>query len=51
MVAVPVDGSADILCDNKAVVKNVTMPESTLRKKHTAIAYHRVHEAVAADMI
>ena len=35
-------------CDNEAVYKNCSMPESTLRKKHHSIAYHRAREAVAA---
>lgn len=32
-------------------VKNSTRPESTLKKKHNAVAYHRVREAQAADII
>jgi hypothetical protein len=35
-------------CDNEAVVKNINAPESTLKKKHVAICYHRCREAVAA---
>jgi hypothetical protein len=34
-----------------SVVMNTTRPESTLKKKHNAIAYHRVREAVAAGII
>ena len=30
---------------------NTTRPESTLKKKHNAIAYHRVCKAVAAGII
>ena len=30
------------------MVNNSTRPESALKKKHNAIAYHRVREAVAA---
>jgi hypothetical protein len=33
------------------VVKNVTIPESVLSKKHNAINYHAVREAVAADIL
>jgi phosphatidylserine decarboxylase len=29
----------------------MTLPSSTLKKKYNAIAYHRVHEAVAAKII
>ena len=37
-------------CDNAAVATN-TRPESTLKKKHAAINFHRVREAVAAGTI
>ena len=43
--------SADVFCNNKGVVRNTTAPESTLKKKHTAINYHRVREAVANGTI
>ncbi|MGH3056456.1 MAG: Ty1/Copia family ribonuclease HI, partial [Gaiellaceae bacterium] len=51
MMGVAIDGATNVFCDNEAVVKNTTAPESTLKKKHNAIAYHRVREAVAAEMI
>lgn len=51
MFGVPIDGKTEVLCDNESVVKNTTAPESTLKKKHTAIAYHRCREAVAAGVI
>ena len=41
----------NVFCDNEAVVKNSTKPKSTLKKKHNAIAYHRVREAQAAGII
>ena len=37
--------------DNKSVIMNATLPSSNLKKKHNAIAYHRVQEAVAARAI
>jgi hypothetical protein len=37
--------------DNMAVVLNTTVPSSQLKKKHNAIAYHRVREAVAGSII
>ena len=37
--------------DNEAVIKNTTLPSSTLKKKHNAIAYHKVREAVAAGIV
>ena len=51
MFGIPIDGATTVLCDNHAVVKNTSAPESTLKKKHNAINYHRCREAVAADMI
>jgi len=51
MFGIPIDGPASVLCDNESVVRNTSAPESTLKKKHTAIAYHRCREAVAADVI
>ena len=40
-----------LLVDNEAVVKNTTLPSSTLKKKPNAIAYHKVREAVAAGIV
>ena len=40
-----------IFCDNEAVYKNTVMPESTLKKKHHSIAYHRCRETVAAGTV
>ena len=51
MFGTPIDGPTNVYCDNEAVTKNVIYPESTLKKKHNSIAYHRVHEAVAAGTI
>lgn len=51
MFGIPIDGPAHVYCDNQGVVKNVTMPESVLSKKHNAINYHAVREAVAAGIL
>ena len=51
MFGVPIDGSANVYCDNEAVYQNTIVPESTLKKKHHSIAYHRCREAVAAKTI
>ena len=50
MMGIKVDGPTSLFCDNEAVVTNSTKPESTLKKKHNAIAYHRVREALAAGI-
>ena len=44
-------GPTNVFCDNEAVTKNCSIPESTLQKKHHSINYHRNREAVAAETI
>ena len=51
MFGVPIDGPANVYCDNEAVYKNTVLPESTLKKKHHSIAYHRCRQAVAAGVM
>jgi hypothetical protein len=51
MLGVPVDEPALMLGDNLSVVLNTTVPSSQLKKKHNAIAYHRIREAIAADIV
>ncbi len=41
----------DVFCDNMGVVKNTSVPESTLSKKHNSINYHVVREAAAAGIL
>ena len=48
MFGVTIDGSTDIFCDNEAVYKNASTPESQLRKKHHSISYHMIREEVAS---
>ena len=50
-IGVPLMGPANIYCDNQGVVKNTSIPESTLSKKHNAINYHVVREAAAAGIL
>ena len=51
MFEIPIEGPTNVFCDNEAVFKNTTIPESTLKKKHNSICYHRCHEAVAAKVM
>ena len=51
MLGIPLDGAANVFCDNEAVYKNTVIPESTLKKKHHSIAYHKCRESVAAKII
>ena len=50
-IGIRLDGPADIGCDNQGVVKNTSVPGSTLSKKHNAVNYHIIREAVAAGSI
>ena len=50
MFGVLIDGPANVFSDNRGVVKNASVPESTLMKKHNSINYHAVCEA-AADIL
>ena len=46
-----VDSLANVFCDNEAVIKNIMILESTLKKKHHSIAYYRCREVVAAETV
>lgn len=49
MFGVPILGSTNVFCDNEAVFKNMSQPESQLKRKHHRIAYHMSREAVASE--
>jgi hypothetical protein len=51
MFGIPIDGPANVYCDNNSVVINSSRPESTLKRKHNAIAYHKVRESIAQGTI
>jgi hypothetical protein len=51
MMGIPVARATNFFCDNELVVKSSVSPKSTLKKKHNAIAYHRMHEAQPTDII
>ncbi len=42
---VPIEGVCDVMCDNRSVVTNSSVPTSVLNMRHNAICYHRVREA------
>ena len=48
---VPIDGPANVFCDNNGVVKNTTIPESMLAKKRNTINYHVICKVVAAKIL
>jgi hypothetical protein len=51
MFGIEIDGPANIFCDSCGVVKNLSVLESTSMKKHNAINYHAVREAVVAGIL
>lgn len=51
MFGMPIEGPFNVFCNKSGVVKNVSIPESTLMKKHNGINYHAIREAVAAGII
>ena len=51
MMGAPVDGPADVHCDNESVVKNTSRPESPLKKKHQAVSWHGICEACAGSVL
>ena len=51
MFGIPLRGPASVLCDNQGVVKNTSLPESALSKRHNAINYHAVREAAAPGIL
>ncbi len=48
MMGVEVNRPTNIHCDNEAVKENCSILESTLKKNHHLMAYHRNSKAVAA---
>jgi hypothetical protein len=51
MFGIPIEGPANVFCDNEAVYKNASIAASTLKKKHNSIAYHKVRECVASGIL
>jgi hypothetical protein len=51
MLGVPITSPPVLLGDNRAVVLNTTVPSSMLKKKHHAIAYHKVRESIATRIV
>ncbi len=49
MIGIPVKEHAFVFGDNQSVLANTTMPQSMLKKKSQAVAYHFVREGCARD--
>ena len=50
-LGVPVREQTYMFGDNESVVKNSTLPHSVLHKRHNALSYHRVREAIASGFL
>ena len=51
MLGVPINDASVMLGGNQSTSTSCTIPSSNLKKKHNAIAYHRVRESVAAGVV
>ena len=51
MLGVPIEGPTYLFGDNLSMVTSSTIPSSSLKKRHNMLSYHRVREAIAADII
>jgi hypothetical protein len=51
MMGIPMDGPANIYCDNESVFRNAAFPESVIKKKHNSIAYHKTRESQASGSV
>jgi hypothetical protein len=52
MLGIPLDGPADLLlCDNMSVMLSSTIASSVLKKKHNAVAIHKVRETITSDAL
>jgi hypothetical protein len=51
MFGIPITGPANVFCDNESVYRNAAFAESTLKKKHNSICFHRVRECVASGVM
>ena len=51
MLGVPILGATTLNGDNQFVITSCSIPSYNFKKKHHAIAYHRIREAVAAGVV
>ena len=48
---VPIEGYANVFCDNEAFYKSTSIADSTLKKKYNSVAYHKIWECIAARIL
>jgi len=50
-LGVPVEDSVVVFGDNESVVNTCSIPHHKLKKRHNALAFHKVRDSVAAKII
>jgi hypothetical protein len=50
-LGIPLEGPAYMFGDNQSLVTSGTIPHSKLNKQHNALSYHRVREAIVAQVL
>jgi hypothetical protein len=50
-MGIPIDGPAWMFGDNQSVITSSNIPHSNLNKRHNALSYHRVREAISAKIL
>ena len=50
-LGVPLNDKVHMFGDNKSVVTSSTLPQSKLHKRHSALSFHRVREAISSKML
>ena len=50
-LGVPIREKSYTFGDNKTVVDSSTLPHAKLHKRHTALSFHRVREAIASKVV
>ena len=50
-LGVPIEGRSWMFGDNESTVNSASKPEAKLHKRHVALSFHRVREAIAANIV
>jgi hypothetical protein len=50
-LGVSIKGESVLFGDNQSVITSSTDPQSPLNKRHNALSYHRVQEAIVAGIV
>ena len=51
MIGIPLDSPAWLIGDNQSIITSSTIPHSSLNKRHNALSYYRVQEAISARIL